>query len=400
MSSATLLLQVTPSLGPKKIPTVNPTKERKCWQVSSHGRVKNTRGQIHYGTKMDSGQFVVNIWTRKFLVNRLVASAFHGAPRNEASQVNHIDRNCSNNCKDNLEWVTQSQNILHSYADSSRCTSGPSLSKPVMVKSANSLKWTTFPSVTEAAEKLKIPFETLQSRCKMKARVNGWEFKFAEQEDQTLEGAVWRQMIDARSGEPVPGREVSSFGRIKSKSGLISKGYKQMGYYRTWIRGQVGYYGALVHRLVAYAFLGPPPTQEHTQVNHKDMDKANNAVQNLEYVTPAENKAHGFANMKGRHWSSVPIQSRVFGSNDEWRSHPSMASAAQELGLHQSCVQKCVRGLRRQTSSYEFRPAQREEAVAENLPGEEWRVVDVAAHLGERESRRSRRKAMSRTKSD
>ena len=242
----------------------------------------------------------------------------------------------------------------------------------------------------EASEKLKIPYTTLRRRFKSNARVNGCEFKFAEQEDQTLEGEVWRQMIHPRSGEPVPGREVSSLGRIRSKNGLISKGCKRKdGYAQTRINGR----DVLVHRIVAYAFHGPPSTPKH-RVNHKDMDKGNNAVENLEYVTQAENIAHRYANMKGPNKLSLPILSRVFGSDDKWRSHPSMASAAKELGVDKSNVCSCVRGRLTKTGGYEFRLAEQVETVVERLPDEEWRDVHVAAHLEERERRR---KAMSRS---
>lgn len=49
-----------------------------------------------------------------------------------------------------------------------------------------------------------------------------------------------------------------------------------------------------VHRLVATAFLGPPP--EGLQVNHRDGDPQNNAVDNLEWVSRDENMAHAAAN--------------------------------------------------------------------------------------------------------
>ena len=48
-----------------------------------------------------------------------------------------------------------------------------------------------------------------------------------------------------------------------------------------------------VHLLVARAFIGPP---NGLAVNHKDLDKDNNALSNLEYVTPQQNTSHAFLN--------------------------------------------------------------------------------------------------------
>ncbi len=62
-----------------------------------------------------------------------------------------------------------------------------------------------------------------------------------------------------------------------------------------------------VHRILGELFLEGRDGYEFSQlhVNHKDLDKKNNTLENLEWVTPFENVAHGFVNSVGLGW--VPI---------------------------------------------------------------------------------------------
>jgi hypothetical protein len=57
--------------------------------------------------------------------------------------------------------------------------------------------------------------------------------------------------------------------------------------------GYLSIYGQYVHRIVGKCFI--PNSENKPCINHKDGNKANNAVSNLEWVTYSENHLHAFA---------------------------------------------------------------------------------------------------------
>lgn len=66
-------------------------------------------------------------------------------------------------------------------------------------------------------------------------------------------------------------------------------------------RGKTGHATAMVHRLVALAFL--PNPQALPVVQHLDHNPANNRVENLQWCTQADNLAHmTAAGRRSRHW--------------------------------------------------------------------------------------------------
>ena len=85
--------------------------------ASSLGRVRKNN-KTTTGTKRESGYYDIKVYNVKdkkrysFRVHRLVCMAFHENPENKP-YVNHKDLNKSNNTADNLEWVTNKENINH-----------------------------------------------------------------------------------------------------------------------------------------------------------------------------------------------------------------------------------------------------------------------------------------------
>ena len=359
------------------------------WQVSSHGRICTSRGVVSEGYRHATGYRVVQFQGQKWRVHRVVKITFDGLPPNaEAWQVHHLDGDRSNNRLDNLEYVTHRENVCHSYSNPLRATSGPAQSKMVFWRPVGSTSWESSPSATLAAQQLGMSQSTVSRCCANKSLAKGYEFKFQDPYESNLPGEEWRPMLDPMSGMPVPGRMVSSLGRIASKRGVKSRGYlTSAGYYRTQLCINSARSAALVHRLVAFAFLGPPPSVHQKFVNHKDLDKGNNAADNLEWVSCAENHAHFHANATRRYDANgKPVLSRLCGSHDPWTWHPSCARAVQNLALHRSNVSACTRGIQKKTGGYEFRFAEFPKAM--RLPGEEWREVDLLKLQRDKEIRR------------
>ena len=104
--------------------------------------------------------------------------------------------------------------------------------------------------------------------------------------DDTKKYGEWR---------PVPGFDpsivmVSSEGWIRTRNGLPKKGSYSSAFkvYRVAItNGDMKLKHYLVHRLVAFAFLGPPPSETHT-VDHLNRNSEDNRACNLRWATRSE----------------------------------------------------------------------------------------------------------------
>lgn len=84
--------------------------------VTNNGRVRTFSERIMKQGKMTSGyNFVVltkNKKSKNYSVHRLVAKTFI-ENTNDYMDVNHKDGNKQNNCVENLEWCTRSENLKH-----------------------------------------------------------------------------------------------------------------------------------------------------------------------------------------------------------------------------------------------------------------------------------------------
>lgn len=88
--------------------------------------------------------------------------------------------------------------------------------------------------------------------------------------------------------------EISNFGRVRnSNTGLILKGrLSKNGYLQVSIslKSTGKFSNRYIHRLVAIYFLDNPENKR--EVNHKNGNKIDNNVDNLEWATSSENQLH------------------------------------------------------------------------------------------------------------
>lgn len=124
-----------------------------------------------------------------------------------------------------------------------------------------------------------------------------------QQEIEFTETEIWKPVVGHENSH-----EISSIGRLRSLDRYIEYfqyGVKRTGFRKGFIhKGTIGATGYRVctpsreranvklHRLVAEAFI--PNPENKRCVNHKNGNKLDNRVENLEWVTHSENNTHAY----------------------------------------------------------------------------------------------------------
>ena len=159
--------------------------------------------------------------------------------------------------------------------------------------------------------------------------------------------------------EGFEGYQISNYGRVKSlkfgkekilKGGKDTNGYLLVG---LWKDGKL--VRKLVHRLVAEAFLSNP--QNLPEVNHKDEDKANNCVENLEWCGRKYNVNYGTGTERSSEKRrNDPKRSKRIDQIDavtgevvrQWAS----TAECGRNGFGQRNVSACARGVKKQYKGF------------------------------------------------
>jgi len=145
--------------------------------------------------------------------------------------------------------------------------------------------------------------------------------------------------------------EVSDQGRVRNKkTGRILKPWKcTSGYLEVYLASNGKHEVKLIHRLVAQSFLSNP--NNYPQVNHRDEDKTNNTVDNLEWCTSQYNANYGSRNKKVSESRSIPILQLDLKGNfiSEYESG---VEAERITGIYRQNISRCCSGKYKSAGGY------------------------------------------------
>ena len=146
--------------------------------------------------------------------------------------------------------------------------------------------------------------------------------------------------------------QISNLGNVKSffkgKEHLL-KSYSTRGYLSIGLWDGQKRQTVLIHRLVALAFI--PNPNGYKEINHKDENKLNNNVDNLEWCTREYNMAYGSARLRQGISRGNPVKQLAM-DNIVIARYSSANIASILTNIDPSSIIKCCQGKRKYAGGY------------------------------------------------
>ena len=277
------------------------------YEISSYGNVRNKSSRKHFSKRSLRGGYIrINLKNddkkpKSLTIHRIVAITFIPNVENKYT-VNHINHNKLDNRVENLEWASTTEQNRHKRKvprDKQRLISSRKIwrldrdtNKKIQLYETirDASKW-VFDNNLTSIENFDNGNNIKTKICavcrKKRNHSYGYKWEYDDRDDKKYEDEIWKsipkELINNKEGY-----YISTYGRLKNKTGKISEGYNKPNDYKWCSVGKRQQ--CLLHRVVATVFL--PNWHNKNIVNHKDGNKANSKLYNLEWVTAQENSQH------------------------------------------------------------------------------------------------------------
>lgn len=263
------------------------------YHVSTLGRIKNVKkGNILSPVTRRCGYKNVLLYAqdginKKYNFHRLIATLHIPNPKN-LPQVDHINRDRGDNRVSNLRWVSLSEQARNK----KKFVTNPKHLKAVWKCDKDTGKRIKlFTSAQEAVKEVSpTSRRSVISGCASGARKTAFGYKWEYSYLEAIEGEIWKPLpasLMNQTEENVKNYFISDHGRLKDPTGHIRL---PTSHPEGYVHFCIKYQDYMAHRLVAMTFLEPIPGKDI--VNHKNGDRTDCVLSNLEFVDHAENMRH------------------------------------------------------------------------------------------------------------
>lgn len=294
---------------------------------------------------------------KAYLVHRLVALTFLPNYYNKPT-VNHKNKIRTDNRIWNLEWATIEEQNIHKNVGKEKNTFYICTMKPIWRIDINTnQKLEKYNNLTEAQDwciqnnlsksnSIKNGISMVALGKRNQALGYKWEYDNENNiiQDNNDKNEIWKE-IPEKIINGYKNIYISSYGRVKYENGIVSNGYNYSGYIGISIGGK----NYKSHRLVAETFLEKLPNK--CIVNHKDGNKLNPKLENLEWCTNKENVDHGY--LSGLNTNTKPIIQ--FDNNMKIiKEFNSINEASRQLNISSKRISNCCHKLLNSFTDYLF----------------------------------------------
>ncbi|AYV78705.1 MAG: putative HNH endonuclease [Edafosvirus sp.] len=246
--------------------------------ISKKGEIYSTKTSKILKQRENNGYYNIKLKGTEFPVSKLVAMAYIENPKN-LDRVNHINGDTFDNRVENLEWMTQQENVHHALETGLTVPS----TERVIQYDLNNIELKRFDSVKSAAESIKLTRHAIIRACNGKNKTaGGFVWKYENQDKYKQINLKGMKKID---GFPYKINKLGEVYSITNKR-ILKPMLNAKGVTYVTLCNDDGKKNCYVHILVAKTFIKNPDKKPY--VSHKNGIRNDNRMENLKWTTASE----------------------------------------------------------------------------------------------------------------